>query len=193
MKIMAWAAALAITGGSAMAAPQTYDIDTAHSQVLFSFDHHGFSPVTGLITGVAGVISFDAEAPTSSSVTATIPLTRLTTGHEAQDADILSPDFLGAAEVTFRSTRIEVTGTDTAFIVGDLTLNGVTQTVTLDATLNRAGLSAKGVPTLGLSATTTLLRSAFDAGRSAPANSDAVRVTLAIEATAAPEPEHTQR
>lgn len=195
IKTSAWAAALAITAGAAMAAPQTYAIDTAHSQASFSFDHHGFSPVTGLITGIAGTIDFDPEAPATSSVTATIPLAGLTTGHAAQDADILSPDFLGAEafpEVTFRSTGIEVTGATTAFIAGDLSMNGITQPIVLDATLNRAAPSAKGLPTIGLSATIILLRSRFDAGRSAPANSDAVRVSLAIEATAAPESDGTR-
>lgn len=179
-------AALALSATAAFAAPEAYEIDAGHSQVLFSFDHHGFSTVTGLITGVEGAISFDAEAPEASVVTATIPLSRLTTGHEAQDADILSPDFLDAQaspEVSFRSTSITVTGTDTALIEGDLTLNGVTQHVVLDTVLKRREPSSKGTPTLGLEATTTLMRSAFDAGRSAPANSDAVKVRLAIEAT----------
>lgn len=182
------AAAFALAAGAAHAAPEAYEIDTAHSQILFSFDHHGFSPVTGLLTGVEGSITFDADAPETSSVTATIPLNRLTTGHAAQDADILSPDFLGAEaspEVSFRSTAIKVTGRDTALIEGDLTLNGVTRHIILDTTLNRQAPSMSGTPTLGLEATTDLLRSDFDAGRSAPGNSDAVKVRLAIEATLA--------
>lgn len=185
-RLHALTAALILAATGAQAAPEAYEIDAAHSQALFSFNHHGYSPVTGLITGIEGEITFDAEAPATSSVTATLPLARLTTGHDAQDADILSPDFLGAEaapEVTFRSTGITVTGSNTAFIEGELTLNGITQPVVLDATLNRNAPSGKGTPTLGLTATTTLLRSAFDAGRSAPSNSDAVKVNLAIEAT----------
>ena len=179
------AAALALSATTAFAAPEAYEIDAGHSQVLFTFDHHGFSQVSGLITGVEGAITFDAEAPETSLVTATIPLSKLTTGHEDQDSDILSPDFLGAEaspEVSFRSTSIKVTGVDTALIEGDLTMNGVTQHVVLDTVLKRQEPSSKGTPTLGLEATTTLLRSAFDAGRSAPATSDAVKVRLAIEA-----------
>ncbi|MDH2328800.1 YceI family protein [Cereibacter sp. SYSU M97828] len=190
IRTLAWTVAAAIVGERAFADLRNYDIDTAHSQVVFSFDHHGLSPVTGIITGVAGKLSFDQEAPATSSVEASIPSMQLTTGHATQDSDILSADFLGAEaapEVAFRSTKIEVTGADTAFIEGELTLNGITRSVVLDAVLNHATLSTKGVPALGLSGTTTLLRSEYDAGRSAPANSDVVRVALAIEATATPE------
>lgn len=176
---------------AARAAVREYSIDTNHSQVTFSFNHHGFSAVTGIVTGIAGDIAFDKEAPAASSVVAKLPLATLTTGHAAEDGDILSPGFLDAKtnpEVSFRSTAIRVVGENRALIEGELTLNGVSAPVTLDTVLNKDGASMKGVPTLGLSATTTLLRSAFNAGRSAPANSDAVEVKISIEATQVPAP-----
>ena len=40
--------------------------------------------------------------------------------------------------VTFTSTAIEVTGDNTGKITGDLTLNGVTKSVVLDAKLNKS-------------------------------------------------------
>ena len=54
----------------------------------------------------------------------------------------MSPDFFAATDdemVTFASTAIEVTGEKTAKITGDLTLNGVTKPVVLDAVLNQVG------------------------------------------------------
>ncbi|WP_206614878.1 YceI family protein [Paenirhodobacter populi] len=173
---------------AAYAEPQAYRIDTSHSQAVFSFNHHGFSQVSGILTGISGTILFDRDAPEASSVTAAIPLASLTTGHEDQDRDILSPDFLGAEkapEVTFRSSSIEVVGIDRALIGGELSLNGITKQVVLDTVLRKDGVSMKGTPTLGLEATTTLLRSDFGAGRSAPDNSDMIEVRLSIEAAQA--------
>lgn len=50
----------------------------------------------------------------------------------------MADDFFGAAEgdmTTFTSTGIEVTGDNTANITGDLTINGMTKSVVLDARL----------------------------------------------------------
>lgn len=176
-----------IMAGIARAEPQTYQIDTSHSQVLFSFNHHGFADVVGMLGGVTGTIVFDRENPAASSTDVKLPLASLTTGLAARDQDILSEDFLGAEkapEVTFRSTAIRVVAGDRALITGDLSLNGVTRPVVLDTVLNRDAPSVKGRPTLGLHATTTLLRSDFGAGRAAPSNSDLVEVKLFIEAQA---------
>ena len=173
----------------ALAGPQTYTVDTSHSQVLFAFNHHGFADVVGMLGGVTGTIVFDREAPETSTTEVRLPLSSLTTGHAERDHDILSADFLGAEaspEVVFRSTSIRVVAENRALITGDLTLNGITKAVVLDTVLNKDAPSGKkATPTLGFSATTTLLRSDFGAGRSAPSNSDTVEVRLFLEAKAA--------
>ena len=85
--------------------------------------------------------------------------------------------------ITFTSTGIEVTGEDTANITGDLTLNGVTKEVVLDATLNQVGQHPmEEKPWAGFSATTTLLRSDYNVGAFAPFVSDEVQVELSVEA-----------
>jgi polyisoprenoid-binding protein YceI len=98
----------------------------------------------------------------------------------------MSADFFGAAEdemVTFKSTSIEVTGDKTAKITGDLTLNEVTKSVVLDATLNQAAdHPMEGKPWAGFDATTTLLRSDYNVGLFAPFVSDEVNVKISIEA-----------
>lgn len=187
LKLLSAVAILVSTVSGAHAQPQSYWIDTDHSQVTFTFNHHGFSAVNGILTGITGDIIFDKEQPAQSNVTAQIPLSKLTTGHAEQDRDILSTDFLDAGAspvVTFQSGTITVVGANRALINGNLTLNGVTKPVVLDTVLNKDANSMKGVPTLGLHATTTLLRSDFGAGRSAPNNSDLIEIHLAIEASA---------
>ena len=182
----ALAAAAFLAATPALAEPVAYKLDASHSQILFSYNHLGFSTTYGMFSGFEGEIQFDAENPAASSVSVSMPLTSMFTGWEQRDAHFQSPDFLDAAAnqaVTFTSTGIEVTGENTALITGDLTLGGVTKSVVLDAKLNQAAdHPMEGKPWLGFDATTTLLRSEFDAGMFAPFVSDEVQVNISIEA-----------
>ena len=181
------AAALTLGASAAFAAPETYELDASHSQIVFSYDHLGYSTTYGMFSGFEGEIMFDQENPANSSVTVSMPVRSMLTGWEKRFEHFMSADFFGAAEgdmVTFTSTGIEVTGDDTAKITGDLTMNGVTKSVVLDAKLNKVeGHPMKnGQPWAGFDATTTLLRSDFGVGAFAPAVSDEVEVMISIEA-----------
>ncbi|HKK84193.1 MAG TPA: YceI family protein, partial [Roseovarius sp.] len=62
------AAALAFGATGAFAAPEAYTLDPSHSQVVFSYNHLGFSTTYGMFSGFEGEIMFDAENPAASSV-----------------------------------------------------------------------------------------------------------------------------
>lgn len=186
IRALPFAFAAALMGTAAIAAPEAYTLDSSHSQIVFSYNHLGYSTGYGMFSGFAGEIQFDAENPAASSVTVSFPVRSMLTGWEARFEHFMSPDFFDAAEdemVTFTSTAIEVTGEKTAKITGDLTLNGVTQPVVLDAVLNQAAPHPmEGKPWVGFSATTTLSRTAFNVGQFAPFVSDEVQVQISIEA-----------
>ena len=190
MKTLLLTAALALPlgAGSALAEARAYALDASHSQILFSYNHLGYSTTWGMFSGFDGSISFDRENPAASSVTVEFPVRTMLTGWEGRFEHFMSPDFFAAAEdemVRFTSTGIEVTGDSTALITGDLTLNGVTKSVVLDARLNQAGdHPMEGKPWAGFDATTTLLRSDFGLGAFAPFVSDEVQVQISIEASA---------
>ncbi len=181
------AAFAALMVSPALADTETYTLDSSHSQTLFSYDHLGFSTTWGMFSGWEGTIEFDADDPAASMVDVSIPATEMFTGWEARDEHFSSPDFLDAAAndtVRFVSTAIEVTGDETAMITGDLTLGGVTKEIVLDATLNQmADHPMQEKPWIGFSATTTILRSDFDAGMFAPFVGDEVEVQISIEAS----------
>lgn len=190
MKSAVLATALAaLTATGALAAPEKYVLDPSHSQVMFSYDHLGFSTTYNLFAGFDGEIMFDQDEPTNSSVTVSIPVMSLFTGWEKRFEHIMSDDFFGAAEgdmITFTSTGIEVTGDDTAIITGDLTINGETKSVDLDAKLNKSGdHPMAGKPWAGFDATTTISRSDYGLGKFAPNISDQLDVHISVEATKA--------
>lgn len=189
MKRTFFAASLALataTATVAVADAEKYVLDASHSQILFSYDHLGYSTTWGMFSGFEGEIMFDQENPAASSVSVSMPVNSMFTGWEAREAHFMSPDFFDASDdelVTFASTGIEVTGDNTALITGDLTLNGVTKSVVLDAQLNAANehpMAKK--PWAGFTASTTLLRTDYGVGNFAPFVSDEVQVQISVEA-----------
>jgi len=189
MKNLTFAAVLALGATTAFAAEapaEKFVLDSSHSQVVFNYEHLGFSTTYGMFSGFEGEIMYDAKAPANSSVSVSMPVMSMFTGWEQREAHFMSGDFFGAEEgdmVTFTSTSIEVTGDDTALITGDLTMNDVTKSVVLDAKLNKTGdHPMAGKPWLGFDATTTLTRSDFNLGAFAPAVSDEVNVMISLEA-----------
>ncbi|SLN45909.1 hypothetical protein ROA7450_02239 [Roseovarius albus] len=189
MKSPLIAAALALSATAAFAEPEKYVLDASHSQVLFSYNHLGYSTTYNMFSGFEGEIMFDAEAPENSSVSVELPVRSLFTGWEQRFEHFMGADLFNAAEgdmVTFVSTGIEVTDENTGKITGDLTMNGVTKSVVLEADLNKTGDHPfAGKPWVGFDGKTTLLRSDFGLGYAAPNVSDEVEVLISIEAAKA--------
>ena len=188
MKSALLAAALMLPATVALAADK-YVLDASHSQVIFSYNHLGYSTTFGMFSGFEGEIMFDQANPAASSVAVSMPVKSMFTGWEARDGHFMSGDFFGAEDgdlVTFTSTSIEVTGDNTALITGDLSMNDATVSVVLDATLNQAGQFPfgpnQGKDWAGFDATTTLKRSDFGLGAFAPAVGDEVAVQISLEA-----------
>ena len=118
-----------------------YTLDKAHSTLTFRLNHLGFSNYTARFTGFDAQLQFDPANPPGSTLNVTIDPRSLDLNNPpAGFADTLrGPEWLDAAkfpQMTFRSTSVEVTGTNAMRINGDLTLHGVTHPVTLDATFN---------------------------------------------------------
>jgi len=187
MKSRLLAAAIIIAAASAAAAaPEKYLLDPAHSQVVFSYNHLGYSTTTSMFAGFEGEVMFDQEDPAASSVSVSIPLASMMTGWDPRFKDLMSENFFSAAGdemITFQSSGIEVTGETTANITGDLTVNGVTKPVVLAARLNQTGTHPMAnKPWAGFDATATLLRSDYGLGAAVPFVSDEVDIKISIEA-----------
>lgn len=180
--------AAALFAGSltpAFAAPETYALEATHTEVVFSWTHFGFSKPTAKFMNAVGTLVLDEAAPAASSVEVSFAIDGLNTGVAALDGHLKSKDFFDAATyptATFKSTKVDVTGKDTANVTGNLTIHGVTKPVTLAVKLNKIGANMKGVKTAGFSATGQIKRSDFGMGAYVPAVSDEITLVITAEA-----------
>jgi polyisoprenoid-binding protein YceI len=158
-------AVLAIAGvGVAQAQTSTWKIDPMHSQADFSVKHMGISNVHGRFGGVNGTLILDEKDLTKSTVNATIDTTTVDTGTAQRDNHLKSPDFFDVAKfptMTFVSKKLTDEGGQKK-LIGDLTMHGVTKSVTLDLEgPSKEQADPQGKTRRAFSATTTIHRQDF--------------------------------
>ncbi|MBK0095323.1 YceI family protein [Erwinia sp. S63] len=150
------AASLLGTSLLASAADYKFDKEGQHAFVQFRIQHLGYSWLYGTFKDFDGTFTFDEANPAADKVNVTLNTASLDTNHAERDKHIRSADFLNTAkfpQATFASTAVKKEGKEYK-ITGDLTLNGVTKPITLDARLlgegkdpwggYRAGFEANG-------------------------------------------------
>ncbi|TQM62751.1 YceI family protein [Humibacillus xanthopallidus] len=110
-----------------------YTLDPSHTRIGFSARHAMVTKVRGHFDQFEGSAHVDTATPANSSVTVTIEAASVTTGNEQRDGHLKTPDFFDIAnypQITFVSTNVERDGSEWD-ITGDLTINGVTKSVTI--------------------------------------------------------------
>ena len=169
---------------SAFAAPEVYVIDGSHTFPRFEYSHMGFSTQQSRFNNTTGKITLDRAAKTGS-VEVLIDTKSVDTGSNLFNTHIQGEDFLDTAKfpvATYKSTKFNFNGDKLATVEGNLTLKGVTKPVTLTVTsFNCAPHPMLKKDACGANATAQIKRSEFNAGKYAPAVSDEVTLTFAIE------------
>lgn len=138
-----------------------FQIDNSHSEIQFSARHMMVSKVRGSFEKWSGAISLDPVNPANTSVDITIEAASINTKDAQRDGHLRSPDFLNVEQhptVTFKSSKVEVTGENTARLYGDLTIVGVSKPVTLAVEYQGAAKSPWGTTSYGFSASTKINR-----------------------------------
>jgi polyisoprenoid-binding protein YceI len=108
-------------------------IDPDHSVAAFSVRHMMIAHVRGQFNKLAGVIYFDPEDISGSSVELTIEASSVFTGIQKRDDHLRSPDFFDVNRypyISFKSTGIDSVEGNRAKVTGNLTLRGITRQIT---------------------------------------------------------------
>lgn len=141
-----------------------WQIDTVHSQVTFSVRHMMVSTVKGQFNVVRGQLSIDEAHPEHSWVEAEADVASINTRDEKRDAHLRSPDFFDAEQyplITFKSTNVESLGGNEYRVTGDLTMHGITKSITFDAEYQGQLKDLYGMQRAGLTIKTTINRKDF--------------------------------
>jgi polyisoprenoid-binding protein YceI len=112
----------------------SYTIDQAHSRIGFMARHAMVTKVRGAFNEFDGAFTLDGDNPANSTATVTIKATSIDTRNAQRDAHLASNDFLAMEEhpeITFVSTSARQAGETDFELTGDLTVRGVTNTITI--------------------------------------------------------------
>ncbi|MBO0951248.1 YceI family protein [Fibrella forsythiae] len=114
----------------------TWVIDPTHSEVQFKVKHLMVSTVTGSFSKFDGQLTMTGDDFQDADISFSADIDSISTGNEQRDGHLKSGEFFDAGQfpqLTFKSTSMTKTGDDTYNLTGDLTLHGVTKSVTLKA------------------------------------------------------------
>ncbi|MEM1298259.1 MAG: YceI family protein [Pseudomonadota bacterium] len=184
-------ATLALAGALLLSSPLAaisapYTLDKSHAHVTFEVGHLGFSTVHGQFRKFDANIKFDPDDVEATQVNFVIDAASVDTLWEKRDDHIRGKDFLDVAnhpEITFVTKTVTPTGAETADVLGDLTIRGVTQPVTFQAKLNKMGPSPfnPNQTIAGFTVTGQIDRTKYGVSYAAPAVSAIIPIQIELE------------
>jgi polyisoprenoid-binding protein YceI len=140
----------------------TWKVDKAHTRVGFAVKSLGFTTVRGEFREFVGALEIGEDLADARAY-GRVDATSVDTNLARRDKHLRSTDFLSVEshpELTFRSKAIEPV--DDAFrIIGDLSINGVTNEVELTTELGGIETGPDGEERLSLEVTGQVRRTAF--------------------------------
>jgi len=144
------ALALAAVPATSWAEAPVFTILPAGSTVTFQVK--ASIPIKGRFDKWTGALTFTSPSAATGVLTMTIDANSVDTGSGLKNSTLKSDQFFDVKNhpaITFRSTKIAVTGPGAAAITGALTIRGVSrpETLTLKVTRNGAGGDIAGVMT----------------------------------------------
>jgi len=119
-----------------MATTTKWVIDPMHSEVQFKVKHLVISTVSGFFKSFNGTLETEGDDFENANIYFALDIDSIDTNQSQRDEHLKSPEFFDAGQfpqITFKSTSFKKTDDDEFKLVGDLTVKGVTKTVTLDA------------------------------------------------------------
>jgi polyisoprenoid-binding protein YceI len=185
-KITCFALGLFISMG---AFAQTWTLDKAHSQLNFNITHLTISSVEGGFKSVSATLTSSKDDLSDASIELDANVNSISTGVEARDNHLKSDAFFNAAKdslLTFKSTSFTQAGGKNYTLTGNLTLHGVTKSVTLNVVFNGTVVNPMSKKTVaGFKITGVIKRSDFNIGSTFPATmlSDEVNLDANAEFT----------
>jgi len=129
------------TGAHVQSLTGTWDIDPSHSRVGFAAKHAMVTTVRGQFTDYTADVYLDEQNPANSRIKLEIKTASVESGNADRDKHLRTGDFFDIEShptLVFESTKVEKADGDVYTLIGDLTINGVTNPVSVDWEVNGA-------------------------------------------------------
>ena len=169
-----------------------YEIDTAHSMIIFRAKHNGVSYNYGRFNEFSGNIVMTSTDVSGNMVPGSlvefeVKTASVDTGNEKRDQHLRSSDFFSAKQfpvITFKSTEVKAKkgAKDVLEVTGDLELHGVKKSITVDVEITGRAKGKQGESLIGFESTFTIKRSEFGMTYGIGPVSDDIRLTVSVEA-----------
>jgi len=190
MNRLALLTVLATCAVSAQAAPETYVIDNSQTVANFSISMLGVSNKPHKFEKTSGKVVLDPVTQTGSAEV-TIDAASVNTGLAMLDSQMQSADFFDTANfpvITFKSSKLSLGGEQMS-LTGDLTIKGVTKSVTLAVTRFKCSAYTAFQGDICIAnASVTIKRSEFNMGKYMFLAGNDVSLNLVIGAVKAQAP-----
>ena len=165
-------------------AAETYEVDTAHTYILFKINHLNVGNSYGRFNGATGTFVWNDADPSASRFEIMVSATNVDTDNEKRDKHLRSADFFNVAEhssIAFKSTGVRKTGPDTYEITGQLSLLGRSHPITVTAVQTGHGKDPWGNYRRGFETTFTIKRSRWGMDFMMNGLGDEVEITVSVE------------
>ena len=142
----------------------TYVLDPGHSSVGFVARHAMVTKVRGTFEEYEGKATIDGSNPAASDLTVTVKTASVNTRNADRDTHLRSADFFDVEqfpEITFVATSFDNAGAESVDVTGDLTIKGVTQSVTIPFEFSGEAQDPFGNIRIGFEGSTDVNRSDF--------------------------------
>jgi polyisoprenoid-binding protein YceI len=178
-----------IATGVTMVAPAVraadYKLDPYHAAVTFKISHIGLSWTSGRFKDLSGSFTIDPANPSATRFDVTAKAESVDTDNAKRDEHLRSPDFFNTKQfpaLSFKSSAVRAV--EGGYEVnGELSLHGVTKSITVTMAGGRTAEFPKGVQRTGYSTEFKIKRSEFGMDKMLDAIGDEVFVFVSFEGT----------
>ncbi|GGH62036.1 YceI family protein [Rothia aerolata] len=130
-----------------------WKLDPIHSRLGFSARHAMVTKIRGAFNEVEGEAHIDSEDWANSTASVTIQVNSIDTRNDQRDEHLRNADFFNSKEfptIEFVSTTIDEVDSGQFIVVGNLTMRGVTKSVSLPLEVTGIGEDSSGQIRAGL-------------------------------------------
>lgn len=182
--ITAFAAVMLTAAAVPASAAETYQVDSAHTYILFKVKHLDIGYSYGRFNGASGELAWDDAKSSIRSIEMQVNAVDVDTDVDQRDDHLRSADFFNAEKfttITFKSTSVKKLDGDAFEIAGNLTLLGKTRPITVTARQTGAGQDPWGKYRRGFESSFTIKRSEWGMDFMLSGVSDDVELTVSME------------